>query len=65
MKKSVSISVEREDIDESYVHTQLTADCTVWDKSGNGWVKFVMGGETYWVHSKELKKLLRVMKKMK
>ena len=65
MKKSISISVEREDKDESNVYAQITASCTVWDKSGNGWVKFTIDNETYWIQSKELKKLLRVMKKMK
>ena len=65
MKKVINISVEREDKDESYVYAQVTAACTVWDESGNGWVKFTMDDETYWIHSRELKKLLRVMKKMK
>lgn len=65
MNKSIDISVEREDKDESYTYAQLTARCVVWDKSGNGWVKFIVDDETYWIHSRELKKLLRVMKKMK
>ena len=65
MKKIVEISVEREDKKNTHTMIPITATCTVWDKSGNGWVKMRMDGESYWIHSRELKKLLRIAKKMK
>ena len=64
MKKKVEILVERVDKKDNHVTDVLTAVCTVWDKSGNGWLKIAIDDETYWFRQDDLKKVLRISKKV-
>lgn len=65
MKSSINVPMERGDKKDSQITVELTAVFTVWDRSGNGWIKLSLDNEVYWIQAKELKRVLRVMKGMK